>query len=241
MKRFFILLTALMLVAGVGTVHAADKKNMRDWAAFKFYEKANAKLADRIGKIDAVFMGNSITFGWADMDPAFFDNNNFVGRGIGGQTTSHMLVRFRRDVIDLKPRCVVIMAGINDIATNNGYISLENIMSNLQAMCELAKLYKIKVILCSVTPSRAFFWHPVEEVKQLNALIKAYAAKHKIYYLDYYSALVQEDGGIPEKYAEDGVHPNMTCFTTVMEPMVLEAVNKVLKTKKSYVSPQPQK
>ncbi len=244
MKRFFVLLTALLLIAGAATAQTAGKKAPKDWAAFGFYEKANAEIADRVGKIDAVFMGNSITHGWARQDPAFFENNNFVGRGIGGQTTAQMVVRFRQDVIDLKPRCVVIMAGINDIALNNGYIAHKNIMGNIQSMCELAKAHKIKVILCSVTPSRQFGWRkeltPAEDIKRLNSMIKEYAAKQKIYYLDYHSALTEEDGGMPLKWAKDGVHPNLACYTTIMEPMVLKAVNKVLKTKKSYVSPQPQ-
>ena len=241
MKRFFMLLCARVLVAGAATAQTADKKKApKDWAKFGYYEKANAEIADRVGKIDAVFMGNSITNGWALKDPAFFEKNNFVGRGISGQTTSEMLVRFRRDVLDLKPRCVVIMAGINDIAMNNGIISHENIMGNIESMCELAKLHKIKVILCSVTPSRQFRWRkeltPAEDIKRLNEMIKAYAAKNKIHYVDYHSALTEEDGGMPLKWAKDGVHPNLEGSVTVMEPMALKAVNKVLKTKKTYIS-----
>ena len=135
------------------------------------------------------------------------------------------------------------MAGINDIAMNNGIISHENIMGNIESMCELAKLHKIKVVLCSVTPSRQFRWHkeltPAEDIKRLNEMIKAYAAKNKIHYVDYHSALTEEDGGMPLKWAKDGVHPNLECYVTVMEPMALKAVNKVLKTKKSYISPLP--
>lgn len=244
MKRFVTLLAAILLVAGAAVAQNNDKKKEpKDWAKFGYYEKANAEIADRVGKIDAVFMGNSITRGWARKDPAFFDKNNFVGRGISGQTTSEMLVRFRQDVLDLKPRCVVIMAGINDIAMNNGIISLENIMGNIKSMCELAKAHKIKVILCSVTPSRQFRWRkeltPAEDIKSLNVMIKEYAAKNKIHYVDYHSALTEEDGGMPLKWAKDGVHPNTECYITVMEPLVLEAINKVLKTKKSYISPLP--
>ncbi|MBE6210281.1 MAG: acylhydrolase [Rikenellaceae bacterium] len=242
MKKFLMFLCALVLVAGATTAQTADKKKApKDWAKFGYYEKANAEIADRVGKIDAVFMGNSITRGWVRQDAAFFDNNNFVGRGIGGQTTSEMLVRFRQDVLDLKPRCVVIMAGINDIAMNNGIISLDNIMGNIRSMCELAKAHKIKVILCSVTPSRQFRWRkeltPAEDIKRLNEMIREYASKNKIYYVDYHSALTEEDGGMPLKWAKDGVHPNKACYITVMEPMVLAAVNKVLKTKKNYISP----
>ena len=240
-----MLLCALVLVAGAATAQSTDKKKApKDWAKFGYYQEKNAEIADRVGKIDAVFMGNSITNGWARKDPAFFEKNNFVGRGISGQTTSEMLVRFRRDVLDLKPRCVVIMAGINDIAMNNGIISHENIMGNIESMCELAKLHKIKVILCSVTPSRQFRWRkeltPAEDIKRLNEMIRSYAAKNKIHYVDYHSALTEADGGMPLKWAKDGVHPNLECYVTVMEPMVLKAVNKVLKTKKTYISPLPQ-
>lgn len=239
-----MLLCALVLVAGASMAQSTDKKKApKDWAKFGYYQEKNAEIADRVGKIDAVFMGNSITNGWARKDPAFFDKNNFVGRGISGQTTSEMLVRFRRDVLDLKPRCVVIMAGINDIAMNNGIISHENIMGNIESMCELAKLHKIKVILCSVTPSRQFRWRkeltPAEDIKRLNEMIRSYAAKNKIHYVDYHSALTEADGGMPLKWAKDGVHPNLECYVTVMEPMVLKAVNKVLKTKKTYISPLP--
>lgn len=245
MKRFFVLLVAALLVAGAATAQDNKKKEPKDWAKFGYYEKANAEIADRVGKIDAVFMGNSITRGWVRHDAEFFDKNNFVGRGISGQTTSEMLVRFRQDVLDLKPRCVVIMAGINDIAMNNGVISHENILGNIKSMCELAKLHKIKVILCSVTPSRKFRWRPeltpAEDIKRLNVMIREYAEDNKIYYVDYHSALTEEDGGLPLKWAKDGVHPNKECYVTVMEPLALEAVNKVLKTKKSYISPLDEK
>ena len=240
-----MLLVAVVLVAGAATAQDNKKKEPKDWAKFGYYEKANAEIADRVGKIDAVFMGNSITRGWVRHDAAFFDKNNFVGRGISGQTTSEMLVRFRQDVLNLKPRCVVIMAGINDIAMNNGIISHENILGNIKSMCELAKLHKIKVILCSVTPSKQFRWNkaltPAEDIKRLNVMIREYAEANKIYYVDYHSALTDEEGGLPLKWAKDGVHPNKECYITVMEPMVLEAINKVLKTKKSYISPLEEK
>ncbi len=244
MKRFLMLLAVALFVANAASAQSdSARKDPKDWAKFSFYAKENAAIADRVGKIDAVFMGNSITRGWARMDRAFFDENNFVGRGIGGQTTSEMLVRFRQDVLNLKPKCVVLMAGINDIAMNNGVILHENIMGNIQSMCELAKLHKIKVILCSVTPARQFRWRkeltPTQDIIRLNEMIREYATKNKIYYLDYHSALAEEDGCMPLKWAEDTVHPNLECYITIMEPMVLEAVNKVLKTKKTYISPLP--
>lgn len=231
MKR--VLLTALMCIVAVSSF-AQDKK--KDWAQFGRYEKANTEVLARDVRPDVVFMGNSITDGWARVDPEFFESNNFVGRGIGGQTSSEMLVRFRRDVIDLNPKCVVILSGTNDIAQNNGYIKPENTLSNIISMCELAKANGIKVILCSITPTSVFGWrrevNPVPLIKELNEMIEAYAKENGIYYLNYHPALTDEKGGIPAKWSNDTCHPNLECYRTIMEPMVCEAINKVLKTPK---------
>lgn len=231
MKR--VLLTALMCIVAVSSF-AQDKK--KDWAQFGRYEKANTEVLARDVRPDVVFMGNSITDGWARVDPEFFESNNFVGRGIGGQTSSEMLVRFRRDVIDLNPKCVVILSGTNDIAQNNGYIQSENTLSNIISMCELAKANGIKVILCSITPTSVFGWrrevNPVPLIKELNEMIEAYAKENGIYYLNYHPALTDEKGGIPAKWSNDTCHPNLECYRTIMEPMVCEAINKVLKTPK---------
>ncbi len=246
MKRVFAVLTVFFaLCAYVGVCAQEKPTTQKDWAKFYRYEKLNAELKASGVRPDVVFMGNSITQGWAKRNPEFFTKNNFVGRGIGGQTTSHMLVRFRRDVIDLNPRAVVIMAGINDIALNNGVISHENIMGNIISMCELAKLHKIKVILCSVTPAVSFRWrpeiecNPADEIIRLNAMIKAYADENKIPYVDYHSALVDERKGMNRKYHKDEVHPNKLCYAEVLEPMILPVINKVLKTKHSYTTPIP--
>ncbi|MGL4292362.1 MAG: GDSL-type esterase/lipase family protein, partial [Bacteroidales bacterium] len=127
----------------------------KEWANFKRYAETNKQIDY---PVKAVFMGNSITEGWYRQDSAFFLNNHFAGRGISGQTSEQMLVRFRRDVIDLKPKAVVILAGTNDIAQNNGYISLENVMGNIESMCQLAKANNIKPVLCSVLPAWKFPW-----------------------------------------------------------------------------------
>ena len=245
MKRLLVLLSLLTLVAEVALSQSKPLPKSEDWAQFSHYEGKNAEIADRVGKIDAVFLGNSITYGWVRRNPDFFEQNNFVGRGISGQTTAEMLVRFRKDVIELKPRCVVIMAGINDIAGNNGYIALENIMGNIESMCELAKLHKIKVILCSVTPSARKTRYNADllmsgEIVKLNKMISDYARKRKICYVDYHSALADERGGMPKKWTKDALHPNTACYVSILEPMVLKAVNKVLKTKKTYISPMPE-
>lgn len=215
------LLLALLLI---GTTAFAQQN---DWASFSRYEAKNAAVTE---PVKVVFLGNSITDHWYRQDSAFFIDNNFAGRGISGQTSSQMLVRFRRDVIDLHPQAVVILAGTNDIAQNNGYISLENTMGNIMSMCELAKAHKIKVILCSVLPASRFPWRkelkPAEEIKKLNKMIEAYAEKNKITYVDYYSSLVNEEGGMPAKYAKDGVHPTPEAYQ-LMKGLVMKPIRKI--------------
>lgn len=201
----------------------------KDWAQFGRYAEANKTV-----KIPAkvVFMGNSITDGWWPNDSTFFISNEYVDRGIGGQTTSEMLVRFRADVINLKPKAVVILAGINDIAQNNGYISLENIFGNIVSMAELAKANGIKPILCSILPAYDFPWRPGMEpagkVIKLNEMIKEYTINNKLIYVDYYTALVDDRGGLPEKYSKDGVHPTLDGYK-IMEAIVKKEISKVVK------------
>ena len=195
----------------------------QDWAKFERYAQQNAQVTV---KPKVVFMGDSITEGWAKEDPAFFTDHNFIGRGISGQTTSHMLVRFRRDVIDLDPKYVVILAGTNDIARNNGDISLENALGNIISMCELARANKIKPIICSVLPCNYFFWRPEEkgqekEIIKLNVLLKEYARSAQVPYVDYHSAMKDENDGLPKKYADDGCHPNRNGYE-LMEKIILE-------------------
>ncbi len=195
-------------------------------ARYRMPEFGYNKLA-KSRRVEAVLMGNSITDNWAKFDPTFFAENNFVGRGISGQVTAQMLSRFQADVIALNPKMVVIMAGTNDIAMNNGYIELEHILQNIQSMCELAKYHKIKPVLCSCLPAAAFKWRPnmtpAEDIKRLNEMIKAYAKANKIKYIDYYSALADEEGGLPKKYAKDGVHPNLEAYK-IMEGILLESL-----------------
>lgn len=245
MKRFFALcLVAVALSFSCERVCAQSAPEApKDWAKFYRYAKANAEVLASKVRPDVVFMGNSITQNWAKYDADFFKKNNFVPRGISGQTTSHMLVRFRRDVIELNPRAVVIMAGINDIALNNGYITHENILNNIISMCELAKLHNIKVILCSLTPAYSFRWRkelsPAEDIIKFNKMLKAYASKSGIPYVDYHSALVDERKGMNRKYHNDEVHPNPLCYAEVLEPMVLKVINKTLRTNHTYTTPIP--
>lgn len=198
-----------------------------DWANFSKYEKDNIQAP----KGAVVFMGNSITEGWNRTHPHFFTENGYICRGIGGQTTMQMLVRFRKDVIDLQPKAVVILAGTNDIARNNGYISLENTLGNIISMVELAQANNIQVILCSVLPAYEFGWRkelqPASDIVLLNEMIRQYAVKQDIPYVDYHSALKDDRNGLPEKYAPDGVHPNSDAYQ-IMEKALKHVIEHTL-------------
>ncbi|UQB67416.1 SGNH/GDSL hydrolase family protein [Epilithonimonas zeae] len=184
----------------------------QDFAGFSKYENQNQEIKVKKVTPNSVFMGDSITEGWFSTDPEFFTKNNFVGRGISGQVTSQMLIRFREDVIKLKPKRVIILAGTNDIAENQGPISLDKVFGNIVSMVELAKANKIQVILCSVLPAYDFPWRkdiiPADRVITLNNMIKDYAQKNHITYVDYHSVLKDEKNGLPKEIAEDGIHPN---------------------------------
>ena len=201
-----------------------DKINSYDWAQYKRYADANRKLKE---SPRVVFMGNSITDFWASTHPDFFTKNHFLGRGISGQTTCEMLCRFHQDVINLHPQMVVINAGINDIAHTNGVIELENVYQNIISMAELAKANHIRPILTSVLPANHFVWRPqidpTEQVISLNKMIKSYASKNHITYIDYYSAMVDNKKGLPEKYSKDGVHPTPAGYD-IMETLVLKTL-----------------
>lgn len=219
MKKWFVL--AMCLLASFSLF-----SQQNDWAQFGRYAEANktVKTPTRV-----VFMGNSITDGWWGADSLFFKNNRLIGRGIGGQTTAQMLVRFRADVINLQPKAVVILAGTNDIAQNNGYIAPENILGNIISMAELAKANNIDVVLCSILPAYEYGWRkglePADKIIALNKMIKAYADQNNLTYVDYHSALKDERNGLPEKYSKDGVHPTMEGYK-IMENMILKALEK---------------
>ena len=196
-----------------------------DWANYNRYAEANAQVTE---SPKAVLMGDSITAGWPSADPEFFSDNNFVGRGISGQVTSQMLLRFRQDVIDLHPKYVVILAGTNDIAENSGKIDMEKTFGNIVSMCDLAKANGIKPIICSVIPAASFYWHPhvtgaAEKIAQLNAMLEAYAKANRIKYVDYHSAMKDERGGLPESLAKDGVHPTREGYD-IMKNLLLKAL-----------------
>lgn len=204
----------------------------QDWADLNRFKKKNMELGlPKPGEERIVFMGNSITEGWTAKDPEFFDDPALINRGISGQTTPQMLLRFRSDVIDLKPKVVVILAGTNDIAGNTGPMTLEETRDNIISMAELAKANGIKVIISSVLPAYDYSWKPGMEpnikIPQLNALLKDYAFKNNILYLDYFSAMADDRNGLPLAYAEDGVHPTKKGYD-VMKPLVLNAIRQVL-------------
>lgn len=205
----------------------------QDWANLNRFKSENDSLLSQpIDDNRIVFMGNSITQGWIEQRPQFFANNPFINRGVSGQTTPQMLIRFRQDVVDLKPKVVVILAGTNDIAGNTGPSTLDMILDNLKSMSEIAKANRIEVILSSVLPAFDYPWrpglNPNIKIPQLNKMIKDYCDKNDVIYLDYFSAMVDERNGLPLKYSSDGVHPNEEGYK-VMEPLVEEAIKKVFK------------
>lgn len=210
-----------------------DEQFHNDWANTKRYDEANKNLKASNDK-RVVFMGNSITDAWIGADSVFFASHSYIDRGISGQTTPQMLVRFRQDVIDLKPAAVVILAGINDIAQNTGPMTLEQTFGNIASMAELAKANNIRVVISSVLPAYDIPWRPglqpAEKVVKLNAMLKEYANKNGITYLDYFSAMVDERKGLPESLSEDGIHPNLSGYK-IMEPLAEKAISEALKHK----------
>lgn len=199
-----------------------------DWPYLKKYQKENEALVPDENRI--VFMGDSITEFWTNHSPDFFKDNPYVNRGISGQTSPQMLVRFRADVIHLKPKIVVLLAGANDIAGNTGPSTLEMISNNIFSMVELAQVHQVKVILCSLLPAYDFPWKtgsfPAETIESFNSILKQYTADNSITYLDYYSAMVDERKGMKSIYTDDEVHPNKAGYE-VMQPLVEIAIKEV--------------
>ncbi|PKD18385.1 acylhydrolase [Salegentibacter salinarum] len=204
----------------------------QDWANLKKYKTENDKIIHTKNYPDVVFMGNSITEGWINAQPEFFEENNYAGRGIGGQTTPQMLVRFMPDVVKLHPKAVVILAGTNDIAGNTGFSSVEMITNNIKAMAQLSKANDIKVILASILPVYDYPWRPglepVQKIAKINTWLEKYAEENNHTYLDLFTPLKDEKQGLPKQYSEDGVHPNLAGYK-VMAPLTKEEIEKTLK------------
>ena len=200
----------------------------QDWANLERFKEENTSIMqEEITGKRIVFMGNSITEGWSNFDSVFFSENQFINRGIGGQTTPQMLLRFKQDVIDIKANTVIILAGINDIAENTGPISLKQILGNIISMCELANQNNIRVILCSVLPANKFPWepkiNPTQNVIDLNEMLLDYANSKSITYVDYYSKMVDDKQGLISAYGYDPVHPNLEGYV-IMKHILSEVL-----------------
>lgn len=226
MKKVFI---AAALLLSTLALPAQNK----DWPNYSRYAEQNARIvreqAEGAERPLAVLMGDSITDGWYPSDKEFFEKYNLIGRGISGQCTAHMLARFQRDVVELHPKYVVILAGTNDIALNNGCSDIENTFRNIISMCQIAKANKIKVILCSTTPAANMPWRPevTDANKQewwLNNALEEYAREHRLGFADYAAALCNEEGITAPEYSRDGVHPNLEGYK-IMEGILLDALH----------------
>jgi lysophospholipase L1-like esterase len=207
-----------------------DKQLLVDFGGLERFKEANAMLtAPKPGENRVVFMGDSITQGWK-LDESF-PGKPYINRGIGGQTSPQMLVRFRQDVIDLKPKAVVILAGTNDIAGNTGPMTLEQTEENIASMADLAKANGIRVVLCSVLPAFDYSWAPgltpAPKIMDLNAWIRKYAAGKGFVYVDFYSAMSDERGGLPPTLSGDGVHP-LPAGYAIMTPLAEAGIEKAL-------------
>ncbi len=212
---------------------AKDEKTLKDWANLGRYRDDNAKLGAAAGGEDrVVFMGDSITDAWGRSRGKFFPDKPYVNRGISGQTTPQMLIRFRPDVIDLKPKVVVILAGTNDLAGNTGPETMEEIEGNLASMAQLAQANNIRVVLASVMPVCDYIKpqterRPPDKIVALNAWVKDYCAKNGFVYLDYYSALIDDNKMFKKELTYDGLHPNDAGYE-VMAPLASQAIQTAL-------------
>lgn len=219
--------------------------SLRDWPALGRYRDDNRKVtAPAKNEKRVVFMGDSITDSWDDPKyGGFFSGTRYVNRGIGGQTTPQMLIRFRPDVIALKPDVVVILAGTNDLAGNTGPMTLSAIQDNLTSMAELARASRIRVVLASLLPVSDYektangqpinrtTRRPPEKIKALNEWMRSYAAENKLTYLDYYSAMIDDKGFLKDELSSDGLHPNDKGYQ-VMGQHAEHAIERALKGKR---------
>ena len=223
----------LTTISGLNAQHQQYAELMnQDWPDLKRYAQANREIIEHEAYPEVVFMGNSITEVWAGHNPEFFREHRIAGRGISGQTTPQMLIRFTQDVLDLKPKVVVILAGTNDIAGNTGYASVKMITDNIRAMAQLAAVNDIRVVLCSVLPVYDYAWRPglepAEKIGQVNQWMKDFAAANQHTYVDYFTPMADERKGMKAAYSEDGVHPNEAGYR-IMEPLVLEGISRAMK------------
>ena len=223
-KTVFIILFLTMTFLGF---------SQDDWFGFNRFSADNERITKSGEFPEVVFMGNSITEYWAYYHPDFFSEHNYCGRGIGGQTSAQMLVRFTADVIDLHPKAVVIMAGTNDVAHNDYWVEPDKVVENVMAMCLLARANGIVPIISSIPPCTGFVWRPEianagQTIVDINKSLKAYAETNGIVYVDYHAALADEQNGFPKKLSDDGCHPNPDTYF-IMEELVLRAISEAVK------------
>lgn len=235
MKKLSTVTTFLVLqvVTSVVFGQANPETGWINWANFKKYENQNTTVKEKQkGVKRVVFLGNSIFEGWSVARPEFFKDKPYFNRGISGQVTAQMLLRFQEDVADLHPNVLVIKAGINDIAENAGPYNQQKTVNNIKSIIQLAKDNKIKIVLCSVLPANRFVWRqalsPADKVIELNEALKVLAKAEGVYYLDLYTAVVDDQKGMKAMYANDGVHPTVEGYK-VLEPLVEMAIKTVKK------------
>jgi len=223
-KTTFIILFTTMTIFGF---------SQEDWFGFNRFRADNERIAKSGNYPEVVFMGNSITEYWALYHPDFFREHRYCGRGIGGQTSTQMLARFTADVVNLRPKAVVVMAGTNDVAHNTYWVEPDRVVDNIVAMCQLARANDIVPLVSSIPPCAAFVWNPeikdaAQTIVEINERLRTYAEANGIVYVDYHSALADEQGAFPEKLSADGCHPNPDTYF-IMEELVLKAIGEVLK------------
>jgi acyl-CoA thioesterase-1 len=230
MNRIALAALSITLVS----VSGAAQPVQTDWPNLQRHRAANAALPPPAsGEKRVVFIGDSITDGWSKFFDEQFPGKSYVNRGIDGQTTAQMLVRFRQDVISLRPSVVVILGGINDIAGNGGPATPDMIENNLMSMVDLAHANGIFVVLCSLLPANTIPWRPelepAPDVIALNSWMKRYAAgRHGVTYVDYWTAMAGKRDGLPETLSRDGVHPNETGYR-IMAKLVEGGIAKALR------------
>ena len=224
---------AALATVAIAATHIAAQTPPTDWAALARYAQADSALGAPAPDEDrVVFMGNSITESWAKSFSTQFPGKPYIGRGISGQTTPQMLVRFRQDVVALKPKVVVILGGTNDIAGNTGPSTLEMIEDNIASMTEIAKANGIRVVLASVLPVLDYPWkkglEPAPKIVALNTWLRGYAERVGAAYVDFHGAMADEHNGMKEGLSTDGVHPNAAGYD-IMAPLVERAIAEALR------------
>ncbi len=221
-KATLIILFTIMTLSGFA---------QEDWFGFERYRADNERIIASGEFPEVVFMGNSITEYWALYHPEFFEEHNFCGRGIGGQTSTQMLARFTADVVDLHPKAVVIMAGTNDVAHNTYWVEPDKVVENVVAMCQLARANDIVPLIGSIPPCASFAWNPAikdaaQTIVDINTRLRDYAEANGIVYVDYHTALADKQNGLPKELSDDGCHPKPDTYY-IMEKQVLEKIKEL--------------